>query len=101
MNLEFFIEGIDEGVNACIDLAEVFIEVGDLVIGDRDAVSDETIRRFRLVADIIDPPPGKEKSDDRQRVIASIREARAAVDEFERRKRDSPNDSFREPLRSI
>jgi hypothetical protein len=82
--IEFILGGIDEGTRACIDLAKVFLDVGDLVMGKQDAVGDETIRRFRLVADIVDPPPGKEDGDDRQRVIAGIREARIAVDAFEK-----------------
>lgn len=81
---EFTLDGIAEGAQAAIDLGEVFLDVSDLVRGRRDAVSDETIRRFRLVADIVDPPPGKEESDERRRVIAGIREAREAIDTFEK-----------------
>lgn len=102
INVESLLDGIDEGAKACMDLAEVFVDVGDLVMGKRDAVSNETIRRFRLVADIVDPPSGKEESDDRQRVIAGIREARAAVDAFEKdrdRARGPLNNNLQEPLR--
>ena len=84
---KFIMDGITEGAQAAIDLSEVFLDIGDLVEGRRDAVSDETIRRFRMVADIVDPPPGKEDSDERQRVIAGIRRAREAIDAFERARR--------------
>ena len=66
-----------------MDLAEIFVDLIDVVAGERRELDEEAIRKFRQIANLVDPPLGEEESDDRQRLLAGIREARNALDEIE------------------